>query len=100
MYGRILFPVHVVINAESDLAAAPLLSVFFHEFFVFLFFHFCFSAEMEICRIPISRYRLTSVLAQCRIYFPICITYTERDVRVLEQSTGQFQRRILLSLMA
>ena len=29
----------VVINAESDLTAAPLLSVLFHEFFVFLFFH-------------------------------------------------------------
>ena len=39
VYGRILFPVHVVINAESDLAAAPLLSVLFHDFFVFLFFH-------------------------------------------------------------
>ena len=26
-------------QAESDLSAAPLLSVLFHEFFVFLFFH-------------------------------------------------------------
>ena len=83
VYGRILFLVHTVINAGSDLPAASLLfslSIqFLHYLVIFFLFHFRVPVEVEICRVPVSRSWQSSALPYRHVYVPIDIAYTERN---------------------
>ena len=99
MYGRILFPVHMSINAKSDLVVALRLLFTVEYLFVSLFLHLRLCIETEMCRISVSCSGIATELLDSHIYLPIHFTYTERYAVIVQQVVSQSQCRVTLSFV-
>ena len=99
MYGRILFPVHMSINAKSDLVAALRLLITVEYLFVSLFLHLRLCIETEMCRISVSSSWIATELLDSHIYLPIHLAYAERYAVIVQQVVSQSQCRVGLSIV-
>ena len=80
VYGRVLFPVHTVINDRSDLPAASVLLLpiqFFHYLVIPFLYHLRLTVEVKICGVPVTGTWLSAALSYCRVNIPVNITNAE-----------------------
>ena len=73
---------------------------FLHYLVIPFLFHLRAPVEVEIRRVPLSRFRFPSALLYRHVYVPVDITYAERYACIPQQAPCKFQRGSFLVFLA
>ncbi|EXY33622.1 hypothetical protein M080_4073 [Bacteroides fragilis str. 3397 T10] len=73
---------------------------FLHDLVIPFLFHLRVPVEVEMRRVPVSRFRFPTALLYRPVYLPVDITYTKEYACAMQHTPGEFQCGICLVFLA